>query len=102
MDSKERATRMLEEALELAQAMGVDTYTAALLWNQVYSKPPGVVWQELGGAALTLLACAESSGEVLSQCADRELERIETLLPEKFQKRQDMNAQMGIGAPRES
>jgi hypothetical protein len=54
---EERGCRVLEEALELAQAMGVTHLQAVDLARQVYNKPTGEVPQELGGVMHTLLAC---------------------------------------------
>jgi hypothetical protein len=98
MARHERAMRMLEEAIELAQALGVSQSDARRIWIHVYSKPPGAPEQELGGAALTLLACAEGCGFTLSHCAEKELCRIESLPQEKFRKRQALNASLCIGA----
>lgn len=98
MEPHERAMRMLEEACELAQSLGVNREEAQKLLHVVYSKPPGDVRQELGGAALTLLACADACGELLGECAKREMERVESLPPDKFRKRQLVNAADGIGA----
>lgn len=60
MDPGERAMRMLEEAAELAQALGVAEEQFRLIGRHVWSKPKGEIYQELGGAALTLAACAEA------------------------------------------
>jgi hypothetical protein len=94
----ERAMRMLEEALELAQSIGVDAIEAELLLNHVYAKPPGDIQQELGGASTTLLACADGCGYILSELFHREMSRIESLPPQKFRLRQALNAELGIGA----
>jgi hypothetical protein len=99
MEPKERATRVLEEAIELAQACGVDEVTASRLITHVFAKPTGEIAQELGGAALTLLACAESTGHALDLRALIELDRIETLPVERFRSRQQQNVDAGIGAP---
>lgn len=48
-DRKERALRVLEEAIELAQAEGIEVNQAANLVGYVYSRPPGEPSQELGG-----------------------------------------------------
>lgn len=99
MDIRERGRRSAEENIELAQCCGVTEEEYLSLVKHVYSKPVGVIEQELGGTILTLLACAEGAGFVLSECADKELERIESLPPEKFRKRQAENVANGIGAP---
>ena len=99
MRPHERAMRMLEEAVELAQALGVSEEEFLHIGAIVWTKPTGEFRQELGGAALTLLGCADGCGEILSECAFKELQRIESLPPEKFQRRQALNAEAGIGEP---
>jgi hypothetical protein len=98
MDPHERAMRFLEEANELAQAMGVNGTEAIRVARHVYGKVPGMIHQELGGAGMTLLACAESNEELLSGCIYQELERVESLPLERFRDRQAENAKNGIGA----
>jgi len=99
MDAHERATRSLEENNELGQSLGVTREEAHKIVDHVFDKEPGNPEQELGGAALTLLGCADGAGHVLSQCAGKELLRIESLPWDKFRKRQTENAANGIGAP---
>lgn len=99
MSKHERALRMLEEASELAQACGVTTSEACLVAEHVWARPVGETKQELGGAALTLIGCAEACGQRLQECAIRELQRIELLPSEKFRRRQRENASRGIGEP---
>jgi NTP pyrophosphatase (non-canonical NTP hydrolase) len=53
---EERGLRLLEEALELAQATGVPAEKAARLLRHVYAKPPGAVPAEVGDVLNTLLA----------------------------------------------
>lgn len=60
MSKEERGCRVLEETLELAQAMGVTPAQALRLVDQVYNKPVGHIPQELGGVMHTLLACHAS------------------------------------------
>lgn len=99
MEPHERAMRMLEEALELAQAMGVTEEEAERLRANVFQKPAGEVAQELGGAAITLFACAESVGQSLLDCGKKEMDRVESLPVDRFRRRQEQNVQEGIGAP---
>lgn len=77
MDRKERAMRLLEEAIELAQAEGI---TSTQVWNQmnhVYHRAPGIPAQEAGGVAVCLLGWCASSGVQLLDIASAEVERIE-------------------------
>lgn len=99
MDLHERGMRSGEEQIELGQCCGVTREEYHALVDHVFDKPVGEIRQELGGTALTLLACADGAGYVLSECAIRELERVESLPPEKFRKRQAENVVNGIGAP---
>lgn len=101
MESKERAMRFLEEALELVQAEGLTFKEVIKLVIHVDDKEPGDTQQELGGTILTLLAYADSKEYILSACAELEIDRIEKAPPEKFRKRQAENARDGIGKPLE-
>jgi len=62
VNKPERGARMLEEALELAQATGVTEEMAAKLVKHVFSRPVGVVAQEAGQLQLTLLILCEQFG----------------------------------------
>lgn len=48
-----RALRIVEEAVELAQACEVDAELVCSLVRNVYSRPKGDVYQELGGVVVT-------------------------------------------------
>jgi NTP pyrophosphatase (non-canonical NTP hydrolase) len=99
MDPTERATRFLEEAIELAQAVDVPYRTVRTLTSHVYRKPRGDAAQEIGGVATTMLSLCESLHKQFAAEADREIERIHRLPPEKFRQRQALNAASGIGKP---
>ena len=58
----ERAARLVEEAMEVAQAENVPAETVRRILEHVYSRPPGELGQEIGGCAITLLALAENAG----------------------------------------
>lgn len=64
----ERAARVLEEAVELAQTMGVTKTTANKIVEYVFSRPPGKWAQEIGGVGITLLACSEAAGFSADDC----------------------------------
>lgn len=58
----ERALRLLEEAVELAQAEGVEVAQAQQVLARTYSRPPGLPAQEAGGCFVTLLAYCATKG----------------------------------------
>lgn len=97
MNPHERGRRGTEEHLELFQVVGGTREEAHRLVDHVFDKPVGDAEQELGGCALTLLACAEGLNYHLGECAQNELMRIFSLPMEKFQKRQAQNVVDGIG-----
>ncbi len=97
MHTHERALRSLEETLELGQTLAVTREEAHKLVDHVFDKEVGDTYQELGGAALTLLACASGCHANLGDAIHRELTRIYSLPMEKFQKRQAENIANGIG-----
>lgn len=55
---KVRSMRLLEEALELAQAEDVTRQDAETILAQVYAKPKGYSYNELGGVLVTMAAYA--------------------------------------------
>lgn len=62
-----RAMRLLEEALELAQAEDVTSHEAEVILYQVYGKIKGMPHKELGGVLMTVAAYAGSRGYDLEQ-----------------------------------
>ncbi len=97
MNPHERGRRSFEENAELFQALGGTREEAYRIVDHVFDKPVGLVSQELGGCALTLLAAAEGCNHNLGDCAQKELVRIFDLPMEKFRKRQEQNVVDGIG-----
>lgn len=98
LEPKERARRLLEEALELAQAEGVPAEFAAELARHVYSRPPGELRREAGGVALCLLAWCSSRGYSLEGVVEDELIRVLELEPGHFRRRQQEKARAGLGS----
>lgn len=74
-DPQERAMRLLEEALELAQAAGLRKLQALALVEYVYGRPLGLVAQEVGGVMVTLAALCSAFYLDLGRCASDELAR---------------------------
>jgi hypothetical protein len=88
-DKKTRAARFLEEALEAAQAAGLDETDAVLVLKQVYSSPIGELHQELGGSLTTLCALATAGNVDLEWATLAEMARMETPeIREKVRRRQ--------------
>lgn len=75
--SRERAMRLLEEAVELAQAEGIFIESVQRQVGHVYGRPAGEPEQEAAGVAVCLLAWCESRGISFVTLAAREIERIE-------------------------
>jgi hypothetical protein len=77
-DRKERCFRFLEEAVELVQSMGMTKEQVLTLVNYVYGRPAGIPRQEVGGTMVTLAALCGAHGLKLQECAQEEINRIES------------------------
>lgn len=77
MDRRERARRVLEEAVELVQAAGLPKADAERILKDVYSREPGSVFQEVGGTMNTIAAFCAGLDVDLAQAAEVEMVRIE-------------------------
>ncbi len=93
----ERIRRFAEEAVELAQAVGLDKQAMLDILEHVYAKPAGNIKQEIGQVGVSLLGVAEH----LNISADREehaeFERLKSLPAHYWQARQNAKADKGIG-----
>jgi hypothetical protein len=72
----ERAARLAEEAIEVAQAEGVSLEVIQRIAARVYSRPAGEIGREIGGVALTLEALAENLGRSADADCETELARV--------------------------
>jgi hypothetical protein len=97
-DPKVRGLRLLEEAIEFAQAVGVPFDQGRALFNYVYSHPAGNPTQELGGVGVTWLAAAGSLGTSAEECLDTEIARVLSKTPEHFAARNKVKVDAGFGA----
>jgi hypothetical protein len=75
-DVPERALRMAEEALELAQACDVDAATLHRLVDYVFSRPVGAPGAEIAGTMVTVYALAAALGVDAQTVFEAELLRI--------------------------
>lgn len=88
---QERALRLCEEAIELAQALGTNQQQLHKLIDYVYDRPVGSVGQEIAGTMVTLVAVACAAGCDLEGVTLAEADRIER--PEIIKKIQDRQAE---------
>jgi NTP pyrophosphatase (non-canonical NTP hydrolase) len=72
----QRGLRLLEEAIEAFQACGGDEAMAHKLVAFVFARPPGMVGQELGGVAVTVLLLAAAAGLSADEEECREIHRV--------------------------
>jgi NTP pyrophosphatase (non-canonical NTP hydrolase) len=94
----QRGIRMLEEAIELAQACGCDPAMAHKLVDFVYSRPPGTIGQELGGVGTTVLALANAAGLSADAEEAREVTRVLSKPREHFTQRNQAKNAAGFDA----
>lgn len=92
----ERAERVLEEALELAQTENVSMSRIWAIAQAVYDKAPGTHGQEAGGLGTCLLAYCQSRGISADGAELKELERITALPPEHFRTRHAAKVESGL------
>jgi NTP pyrophosphatase (non-canonical NTP hydrolase) len=92
----ERAARLLEETLELAQAEGVTQEVAERLVARVYGRPVGDPTREFQAVAATLQAYAELVEDSISSAAEREYQRCLQRPRDEWRKRHDAKAVDGI------
>lgn len=93
---QERIRRFLEEALELAQAVGMGAGEAHAMVDYVFARPVGEVHQEVGGVSVSLLALCENLG--LSAHAEevREVTRVLALDPVALRAKQQAKHGAGV------
>ncbi|MGH8235432.1 MAG: hypothetical protein ACREXP_00230 [Steroidobacteraceae bacterium] len=87
MNPDERAARLIEEAIEVCQAQGVSLETILRIAVRAYSRPVGVLGQEVGGCGIALLAMCEAAGLDAMVEVHREWDRVSTLPREHWQRK---------------
>jgi NTP pyrophosphatase (non-canonical NTP hydrolase) len=71
-----RGLRLLEEAIELAQAVGCDLKQCHNLLDYVFARPKGDIAQEMGGVGVTLLALGEATSISVEVAERTEVDRV--------------------------
>lgn len=84
---RQRALRMFEEAVELAQAAGNDPAQLHRLIDYVYARPVGTVESELGGVGVCLLALAAAANLSADETEQREVDRVMSRPIDHFSRR---------------
>lgn len=93
----ERIDRFIEEAIELAQAVGMTKERLLSIAEYVYGRPQGVPFQEMGGVSLTFLLLCESHGVSADDAEREELARAFSLDKLKLRMKQNAKAAAGVG-----
>lgn len=100
-DIKERAMRLLEEAIEVAQSVGIEERHVCKLAAHVYDAPAGDPQQELGGVGVCALAFAAAIGVSCDYREELELKRIQSKTREHFASRHQVKVDAGVALPSE-
>jgi NTP pyrophosphatase (non-canonical NTP hydrolase) len=93
---KHRVLRFLEEAIELAQAVGLEKEKAAKVLDVVYSRPAGTMSQELGGVALTLDIFLTLEAATYDGMLEQEIIRVLAKPVKHFAKRNEEKDNLGL------
>ena len=94
----ERALRLLEEATEAAQAMGVSRQQAEAIIERCYSRPAGAPAVELGQVGLSLLAACQSFGYSAAALWEDEFTRLLSFPHGHFHARHNEKVRAGIAS----
>lgn len=95
-DRRVRGIRFVEEAVELAQALGCDKYVLKKLIDVVYDRDSGHVHQEIGGCMVTLSVLCHILAVDLEAAFETEVRRVLSKSPEHFAKRNQDKINMGL------
>jgi NTP pyrophosphatase (non-canonical NTP hydrolase) len=95
-NSQIRGLRLVEEAVELAQALGITKEKLIYLLDIVYQRKPGVPTQEMGGVMMTATVLCASWGFEAEDAFLQELRRVLDKPTEEFTRRNDEKVKMGL------
>jgi hypothetical protein len=96
-DDMERTRRFVEEALELAHAMGLRRYDMDCIADRVYSpRPHGTIPQEIGQAQVMLECLAENMNFSADREAYLEFDRVRSIPKSEWDKRHAAKVAIGI------
>lgn len=95
-NSKIRALRLLEEAIELAQSEGIPRHLVDHSTEVVYSRPPGEANQEIGGVLLTAAVYCTCNYINIEDALFTELQRVLNKPIESFAARNAEKIALGL------
>ena len=88
--------RFLEEAIEVANAVGLPPETLQMIGARVYSRQKGDRSREIGQAMLTLELLADVLTIDPQRAAADEFSRIQSIPKEEWERRHQAKVDMGI------
>lgn len=97
-DDMERTRRFIEEALELSHAMGLPLREVDKISARVYSRPRGVIPQEIGQAQVTLETLAENMNLSADREAYLEFDRVRSIPKAEWDRRHAAKVAIGIAS----
>lgn len=98
LDPRERTLRFVEEAIELAHAMGVDIGTLDAIGDRVYRRPAGDPLKEMGQSLATLELLGEAMAIDIDAEATKEFHRVQSIPKEEWAKRHGAKVALGIAS----
>lgn len=102
LDQRVRALRLVEEAIECAQSLGVDRASIYTCTNVVYERPHGKPGQEIGGVMVTAAVLAQTlHTDIETQFMD-ELQRVLSKPPAEFATRNQQKVDAGLSGKPQS
>lgn len=96
LDRRERLSRFVEEAVELAHADGMPPNLIEKIIQRVYSREPGAIPKEVGQAQVTLELYAQAIGLSSEVEAAREFDRVRTIPRAEWERRHAAKVAIGI------
>lgn len=96
LDPSERAMRFVEEALELAHAIGLEHETVAAISQRVYLRDRGKVAREVGQSMVTLELLAKAIGIDAEDEATKEFYRVQSIPQAEWDRRHSAKVSIGI------
>lgn len=96
LDAHERTMRFVEEAIELAHAMSLESETVEAIIRRVYSRPFGLVSREIGQCLATLELLASVVAVDADQEATAEFARVKAIPKTEWDRRHKAKVALGI------